>query len=78
MNAPSAKGLFQKAIVQSGSYITNFTEASITKRIGAALLAELQLQPSQVDSLQKISYERLNAAGKKSINKSSAGYESRR
>ena len=26
MNAPSAKGLFQKAIVQSGSYITGFTE----------------------------------------------------
>ena len=69
MNAPSAKGLFQKAIVQSGSYIVNFTEASITKRISAALLEELQLQPSQVDSLQKISYERLNAAGKKALAK---------
>ena len=69
MNAPSAKGLFQKAIVQSGSYIVNFTEASITKRISAALLEELQLQPSQADSLQKISYERLNAAGKKALAK---------
>ncbi|MEP7141408.1 MAG: carboxylesterase/lipase family protein [Ferruginibacter sp.] len=69
MNAPSAKGLFQKAIVQSGSYLVNFTEAAVTKRISAALLEELQLQPSQVDSLQKISYERLNAAGKKAIAK---------
>jgi len=69
MNAPSAKGLFQKAIVQSGSYITNFMDPSITKRIGAALLEALQLQPSQVDSLQKISYERLNAAGRKALTK---------
>ncbi|HRH50901.1 MAG TPA: carboxylesterase family protein [Panacibacter sp.] len=69
MNAPSAKGLFSKAIVQSGSYITNFMDQSVTKRIGAALLEVLNLQPSQVDSLQKISYETLNAAGKKALKK---------
>ena len=32
MNAPSAKGLFSKAIVQSGSYITNFMDESIAKK----------------------------------------------
>lgn len=69
MNAPSAKGLFHKAIVQSGSYLTSFTDKSISQKIAATLLEELQLQPSQVDSLQKISYERLNAAGKKAIRK---------
>jgi para-nitrobenzyl esterase len=69
MNAPSAKGLFHKAIVQSGSYITNFTEASLAKQVSAALLAELKLQPTQIDSLQKISYEILNAAGKKAMRK---------
>jgi len=69
MNAPSAKGLFQKAIVQSGSYLTSFTEPSVSRRIAAALLDELQLKPEQVDSLQLISYERLNAASKKAIQK---------
>ena len=69
MNAPSAKGLFSKAIVQSGSYIVNFMDAAIAKKVGAALLEQLNLQPSQVDSLQKISYETLNAAGKKALAK---------
>lgn len=69
MNAPSAKGLFQKAIVQSGSYITSFTESQLAQQVSAALLDELNLQPNQVDSLQKISYEKLNAAGKKVMRK---------
>lgn len=67
MNAPSAKGLFHKAIVQSGSYITSFTESELARKVSAALLDELNLQPNQVDSLQKIPYERLNAASKKAI-----------
>ncbi len=69
MNAPSAKGLFHKAIVQSGSYLTSFTEKELTQKVSAALLTELKLQPNQVDSLQNISYERLNAAGKVALRK---------
>lgn len=69
MNAPSAKGLFHKAIVQSGSYLTSFTESDLARKVGAALLEELHFQPNQVDSLQKISYERLNAAGKRALRK---------
>ncbi len=69
MNAPSAKGLFHKAIVQSGSYLTSFTESELAQKVSAALLDELKLQPNQVDSLQKISYERLNAAGKVALRK---------
>jgi para-nitrobenzyl esterase len=72
MNAPSAKGLFQKAIVESGSYITSFTEKSVSQRITAALLEELHIQPMQVDTLQKLSYEVLNAASKKAIGKVNA------
>src|SRR5260221_3704179 len=72
MNAPSAKGLFNKAIVQNGSYLSSFTEQSVSKRIAAAVLEELQLQPSQIDSLQTISYERLNAASKKALTKVTA------
>ncbi|WP_338876168.1 carboxylesterase family protein [Spirosoma sp. SC4-14] len=69
MNAPSAKGLFHKAIVQSGSYLTSFTESDVAKKVGVALLEELHFQPDQIDSLQKISYERLNAAGKRALRK---------
>jgi para-nitrobenzyl esterase len=69
MNTPWAKGLFQKAIVESGSYITSFNEKSVSQRVAAALLDELHLQPSQVDSLQKISYDVLNAASKKALQK---------
>jgi len=67
MNAPTAKGLFHKGIVESGSYLTGFTEDSVAKRVGAAVLEELGLQPNQIDSLQKIPYERLNAAGNKAL-----------
>jgi len=69
MNAPSAKGLFQKTIIESGSYLSSFMDQSIARRVGAATLEELQFQPSQVDSIQKISYERLNAAAKKALAK---------
>ena len=69
MSTPKAKGLFQKAIVESGSYITSFTDKSVSQRVAAALLDELHLQPSQVDSLQKISYDELNAASKKALRK---------
>ena len=72
MNAPSAKGLFHKAIVESGSYITSFNEKVASQRVAATLLEELHLQPSQVDSLQKISYDVLNETGKKAQRKVSA------
>jgi len=67
MYAPSAKGLFHKAIVQSGSYLTGFTDPNITKKVSAALLEELGFQPNQADSLQKVPYDRLYAAGKKAL-----------
>ena len=69
MNAPSASGLFHKAIVQSGSYLTSFTEKELAQQVGAALLDELKLQPGEIDSLQTISYERLNAASKRALRK---------
>ncbi len=69
MCAPSAKGLIQKGIVESGSYLSDFTEEEIAKKVGTALMAELGFQEGQIDSLQKISYERLNAAAKKALAK---------
>lgn len=67
MNAPSAKGLFNKAIVQSGSSLTHIIEDSIAKRVSAELLKQLNLRSDQVDSLRNMPYELLDAAGKKAL-----------
>ena len=69
LDAPSAKGLFNKAIVESGSYVNEFMDTSVSKKITSALLQELNLDPSQADSLQKIPYDVLNEAGEKALRK---------
>jgi len=72
MNAPSAKGLFHKAIIQSGGLGLKFTEKDIAARITKSVMAELKLQPAQVDSLQKVPYSMLASAGKKAFAKINA------
>ena len=68
MSAPSAKGLFHKAVVQSGIW-ANYGEQQVTRRVGAAVLKELGILPSQVDSIQKVPYEKLAAAGQRALKK---------
>jgi len=68
MNTPVAKGLFHKAIVESGIW-ADFQDQAITKRIGSAVLNELGLIPSKVDSIQKVPYEKLAAASQKALQK---------
>lgn len=68
MNAPSAKGLFHKAIVQSGAG-ARFQEPEVTTRIGAAVVEILGLKPSQIDSIRKVPYPQLAAAAKKALQK---------
>lgn len=68
--APSAKGLFHKAIVMSG--VMGPPEARATDQKTSRRVAELTiqfagLQPGDVAGLQKISYEQLNAAGAKAL-----------
>ncbi len=67
MNTPSAKGLFHKAIIQSGSYLTHFIEPDISRQVAAETLKQLGLRPDQVDSLQLLPYERLAAAGEAAL-----------
>jgi para-nitrobenzyl esterase len=74
MSSPSAKGLFAKAIVESGSYVTDFTNKIISQEITATLLDTLHIQPSQADSLQNIPYQILNEAANKAYQKVAAGY----
>jgi para-nitrobenzyl esterase len=67
MAMPSAKGLFHKAINESGSFRMAMLEKSETQSIAAEVLNLLGLKAEQVDTLQKISYARLSAAGKKAL-----------
>jgi para-nitrobenzyl esterase len=67
MAMPSAKGLFHKAINQSGSFRTAMLDKATTQLIGAEVLKALQLQPGEVDSLQKVPFPKLSAAGKKAL-----------
>jgi Carboxylesterase type B len=65
---PSAKGLFHKAVVQSGSMLRTM-DTEYSRRIGAAVIEELGLSPSQIDNIKKIPYEQLLAAGEKAVAK---------
>jgi len=65
---PAAKGLFHKAIIQSGSTI-KIGEPETTRKVGGAILEVLGLKPDQVDELQKISYDDLYKAGQAALGK---------
>ncbi|GAB3253087.1 carboxylesterase/lipase family protein [Larkinella harenae] len=69
LNTPSAKGLFHKAVIQSGGLGLSFHEQAVTRRISAAVLEELGLQPAQIDDIQKVPFEKLAAAGKQAVRK---------
>ena len=61
MAMPSAKGLFHKAIVQSGSIFT-LMDPKYSRRIGAATVAGLGISPSQIDRIADVPYEELLSA----------------
>lgn len=58
---PSAKGLFHKAIVQSGASV-RFAEPERTTRLANSVLKHLGLGPNQLDALQALPLERLQEA----------------
>ncbi len=61
MAMPSAKGLFHKAICQSGASIKAVSAADAT-RAAEALLAKLNLKHDQIDQLQNMPFDKLTAA----------------
>jgi len=67
MAMPKAKGLFHKAINQSGSFRTAMLEKNETQAITAEVISNLGLNENQVDSLQNIPFEILSAAGAKAL-----------
>ncbi len=63
---PSAKGLFHKAIVQSGAMLRTMTQ-EYSRLIAAYTLEELGLKPSQVDKLKTLPYDELLAGASKAV-----------
>jgi len=61
MAMPAAKGLFHRAIVQSGPFLKSLSP-DYSRRLAELLLAELGLSRSQVQELQEISVDRLSSA----------------
>lgn len=61
MAMPRGKGLFHKAIIQSGASV-RFAERERTTRLADAVLKHLGLGPNQVDALQALPLERLQEA----------------
>jgi para-nitrobenzyl esterase len=68
MAMPTAKGLFHKAINQSGAMRSGILEKEITQQIAAETLTQLNLKPEQADSLQNIPFPELAAASSKALN----------
>ena len=67
MAMPSAKGLFHKAVNQSGSFRMEMLDKTASQLLGAETLKALQLDPADVDKIQSIPYDKLVEAGNKAI-----------
>src|SRR5204863_331719 len=59
---PAAKGLFHRAIVESGAQLRLHTREVATE-MASAVLHELGLKENQVGDLRSIPFQKLNAAG---------------
>lgn len=66
MCMPAAKGLFHKAIIQSGTLINTMTKET-SQALGMAVLNNLGLTPANVDQLSSIPYPELVKAGNEAI-----------
>jgi para-nitrobenzyl esterase len=68
MAMPAAKGLFHRAIIQSGPFLKALTP-DYSQRVAELVLDELGLSGSQVKALQKISVNRLSRASAEAMKK---------
>lgn len=67
MAMPKAKGLFHKAVNQSGAFRGTFLEKETTQAIAAEVLKNLNIAASEVDKIQKVPFELLAEAGNKAL-----------
>ena len=67
MAMPSAKGLFHKAINQSGAFRSDILTKETTQRIAEETLHELNIAPNEANKIQSIPFETLSAASSKAL-----------
>ena len=72
MAMPSAKGLFKRAIVQSGSALRQ-ADPEGTRKFGIALAEELGMEANETADFSKFSYDELNAASNRVARKGIRG-----
>lgn len=66
MCMPSAKGLFHKAIIMSGT-ILNVNNKAMTEKLGLAVLEQLGIPVSEVDRIKDVPYDQLYQAGQRAL-----------
>ncbi len=66
LSMPSAKGLFHKAIIMSGT-ILNVNNKTMSEALGKAVLEELNIDPEDIERINDVPYEVLYDAGQKAM-----------
>ncbi len=66
LSMPSAKGLFHKAIIMSGT-ILNVNTKAMSESLGKAVLKELNIDNTNIERINDVSYEALYAAGQRAM-----------
>ena len=66
LSMPSAKGLFHKAIIMSGT-ILNVNTKAMSESLGKAVLKELKIDAEHVERIKDVPYEELYAAGQRAM-----------
>lgn len=69
MAMPKAKGLFHKAINQSGSFRSGILEKETTQAISTETLSILQIDAAEIDKIQSLPFAVLAEAGSKALKK---------
>lgn len=67
MAMPSAKGLFHKAINQSGSFRSDMLPQEVTRKIGAETLKQLGIDAKGVDKIREVPFAELAAASGRAL-----------
>ncbi len=67
MAMPKAKGLFHKAVNQSGSFRTALLEEEVTQNIAKETISILGLNDATIDSIQNIPFQTLADASSKAL-----------
>ena len=78
MTTPYAKGLFQKGIVQSGATETmgvTFTQKEVSADLTAEVLAQLNIQPDDIEALQTLDWQTLESASQQALRRTAEKYQ---